>query len=346
MTFSMLTRNNPTLVIAACALSAALGACGSSAPSQQLVDARRAYNDAAASSAARYTPDDLLTARQALEKAEKAHDDDARSEDEVHLAYLAARKAQIAKAKGEIAEARKAEEQAKAMYQAQLERAATESQSNLAKAANELESEREARTEAELQKQQADRRAAAALQGLREVVEIQQDQRGTVITLTGGLLFGSGKSEVSPNARVRLDQLGDVLAQQPVDKPIQVVGHTDDTGSESTNERLSEKRAQAVADQLIARGIDSERITVEGRGEAEPIASNDTAEGRATNRRVEIILGTAGEAPGMTGEMPPAQRPGMGSSPGTMPQMDEPASGSPAAPDDRSNPQQPPMPGD
>jgi hypothetical protein len=110
------------------ALSATAWACGSSAPTQELVDARRAYERAQVSPATEYTPDELLTARQALDRAEAAHEDDPGSNTEAHLAYLAARKAQLAAARGEMAQAKASEAKAKATYQAQLEKTATSSQ--------------------------------------------------------------------------------------------------------------------------------------------------------------------------------------------------------------------------
>jgi len=71
---------------------------------------------------------------------------------------------------------------------------------------------------------------------------------------------------------------------------IRVVGHTDSVGSETYNQQLSEKRARATADYLISQGVSSSQVSVEGRGESEPRASNSTADGRAQNRRVEIYL--------------------------------------------------------
>jgi outer membrane protein OmpA-like peptidoglycan-associated protein len=279
------------------ALSATAWACGSSAPTQELVDARRAYERAQVSPATEYTPDELLTARQALDRAEAAHEDDPGSNTEAHLAYLAARKAQLAAARGEMAQAKASEAKAKATYQAQLEKTATSSQDQLAKTRGELEEAREATSTAEAARQAAERRAAAALQSLSQVATVKEEQRGMVITLSGSVLFPSGGATLSPIARQSLDQVAEALKQQAPETPLIIEGHTDSRGSDATNERLSQERAQAVASYLATRGIDESRIQVVGRGEEQPIASNDTTDGRASNRRVEIVVGGRSSEP-------------------------------------------------
>jgi outer membrane protein OmpA-like peptidoglycan-associated protein len=279
------------------ALSATAWACGSSAPTQELVDARRAYERAQVSPATEYTPDELLTARQALDRAEAAHEDDPGSNTEAHLAYLAARKAQLAAARGEMAQAQAAEAKAKATYQAQLEKTATSSQDQLAKTRGELEEAREATSTAEAARQAAERRAAAALQSLSQVATVKEEQRGRVITLSGSVLFPSGGATLSPIARQSLDQVAEALKQQAPETPLIIEGHTDSRGSDATNDRLSQERAQAVASYLATRGIDPSRIQVVGRGEEQPIASNDTTDGRASNRRVEIVVGGRSSEP-------------------------------------------------
>jgi outer membrane protein OmpA-like peptidoglycan-associated protein len=287
------------------ALCAAALACGSSAPTQELVDARRAYERAQVSPATEYTPNDLLTARQALDKAEAAHNDDPGSNTEAHLAYLAARRAQMAAARGEIAKAKANETKAKATYQARLEKTAASSQGELAKTRGELDNAREAQSSAEAARQEAEQRAAAALQSLSQVATIKEEQRGTVITLSGAVLFPSGGDTLSPIAQQSLDQVAQALQEQSPEGPIIIEGHTDSRGSDTTNEALSQKRAQAVANYLSTRGLDASRIQVVGRGEAQPVASNDTTDGRASNRRVEIVVGGRGSGQGTTvGAMP------------------------------------------
>jgi outer membrane protein OmpA-like peptidoglycan-associated protein len=275
------------------------GACASTQPTQQLVDARRAYDDARASEAAQYTPDKLLTAEQALARAEAAHDDDSGSPEEAHLAYLASRKAHIAMAHGKIAAAKQAEDKALALYQTRLESVASSSQSKLAGAQQQLEGERAKRAEAE-------KRAAAALASLAEVAKVKEETRGMVITLPGGVLFPSGGRDLSASARVALDQVATALNEQPSDAKILIEGHTDDRGSDSTNLELSRTRAEAVRAYLVQRGLAAQRIEAIGKGETTPLAGNDTSEGRATNRRVEIVVNTnqatAAAQPSMGGQ--------------------------------------------
>ncbi|MFW1392069.1 OmpA family protein [Vibrio parahaemolyticus] len=97
-------------------------------------------------------------------------------------------------------------------------------------------------------------------------------------------LFGFDSADVT--ASPELNHLTQQLHQYP-DAPVSIIGHTDSTGAANYNQRLSERRAQAVADYIIDQGVESKRITVEGRGESEPIADNRTKAGRANNRRVE-----------------------------------------------------------
>jgi OOP family OmpA-OmpF porin len=104
-----------------------------------------------------------------------------------------------------------------------------------------------------------------------------------------GLYFEVGDSTLRPESQIELERLVWLLSEKPT-LQIEVVGHTDSTGSAALNERLSWGRARAVVSYLVGRGIASERLRVRGAGAAEPIASNATPEGRAQNRRVEIRL--------------------------------------------------------
>jgi outer membrane protein OmpA-like peptidoglycan-associated protein len=111
-----------------------------------------------------------------------------------------------------------------------------------------------------------------------------------VITLSGSVLFPSGKSELHPLAQTRLREVADALTKQDPDSKIEVEGYTDSQGGRAFNERLSTERAEAVRDYLIKHGIAGDRITATGFGPDKPIADNGTAEGRANNRRVEIVV--------------------------------------------------------
>jgi outer membrane protein OmpA-like peptidoglycan-associated protein len=132
----------------------------------------------------------------------------------------------------------------------------------------------------------ADRRTAEALAKL---AAVRDDDRGTIITLSGSVLFASNKATLLPAARVRLESVADVLLEHP-ERAITIEGHTDAQGSAGHNADLSQRRADAVRSALVARGYPSDRITTAGLGEDQPVADNASAEGRANNRRVEIVV--------------------------------------------------------
>lgn len=110
-----------------------------------------------------------------------------------------------------------------------------------------------------------------------------------LIRATGDAAFETGRAALNEHFRRFLDGLTASLAGTP-EVTILVLGHTDSIGSATINKRISEDRASATKDYLIARGVAFERITAEGRGEGEPVADNATAEGRALNRRVELLI--------------------------------------------------------
>jgi outer membrane protein OmpA-like peptidoglycan-associated protein len=106
------------------------------------------------------------------------------------------------------------------------------------------------------------------------------------------VLFASAKFDLLNTAMTKLDQVADALKAQDPDKRMVVEGHTDSTGSERTNQALSLNRASSVRDYLVSRGVASEKITAVGMSSTKPIADNRTAENRANNRRVEIVIST------------------------------------------------------
>jgi outer membrane protein OmpA-like peptidoglycan-associated protein len=110
-----------------------------------------------------------------------------------------------------------------------------------------------------------------------------------ILSMPGRVTFSSGSSSVESNFFPVLDSMVVVLDEFNRTY-IDVIGHTDSKGSKEYNQRLSEKRARSVVDYLESRKVISERVMAEGMGEADPIAPNDTREGRAKNRRVEIRL--------------------------------------------------------
>lgn len=114
------------------------------------------------------------------------------------------------------------------------------------------------------------------------------------VTFDNGILFATNKSELSPAARTSLTTFATSLKNSP-DTDVTIFGHTDNTGSRAVNEKLSQQRAEAVANFLVGNGISRSRITTEGLAYDQPVADNSTVEGRAKNRRVEIYI-TANEA--------------------------------------------------
>jgi outer membrane protein OmpA-like peptidoglycan-associated protein len=118
-----------------------------------------------------------------------------------------------------------------------------------------------------------------------------------VITLSGSVLFASAKSDLLPEAQLRLNDVANALIKEdPLSKMV-VEGHTDSQGAPAYNQDLSQHRAQAVRDYLVGRGIAGDRISAQGFGPTRSIADNNSAEGRANNRRVEIVVQPATPAP-------------------------------------------------
>ena len=111
-------------------------------------------------------------------------------------------------------------------------------------------------------------------------------------TMSTSALFDFDSDVLKEEGKVALHALGDdIKAKSGKVVDIDIIGHTDSTGPEDYNQGLSERRAQSVADYLVAEGIDANIIDVSGEGESNPIASNDTREGRAENRRVDVNVG-------------------------------------------------------
>mgnify|MGYP001350172194 FL=1 len=123
--------------------------------------------------------------------------------------------------------------------------------------------------------------------------KVERVGEGIVVEFADKVLFGFDRSDLSATAEGNLDKLSNILKEYP-DTNIEIQGHTDSKGSDSYNMSLSEKRAQSVATYLRGRGIASNRITTKGYGETAPVASNDTEDGRAENRRVNFLI-TANE---------------------------------------------------
>lgn len=136
----------------------------------------------------------------------------------------------------------------------------------------------------------------------RQKREMEQATRGTgiavsqtednqlMLNIPSDISFAVGRSDIQPNFAPVLDQFAMGLRNNPY-SDVRIVGHTDSTGSDAVNNPLSVDRAASTRNYLVNRGVDGRRIAIDGMGERYPIASNDTAEGRARNRRVEIFVG-------------------------------------------------------
>lgn len=120
-------------------------------------------------------------------------------------------------------------------------------------------------------------------------VEKVNDGEGLKITFDSGILFATNSSTVSDASKNALSNFATTLKNNP-DTYLRIIGHTDNTGKVDYNQTLSEKRAKSVEDFLLYQGVNSGRMAYEGKGIHQPVADNSTAEGRALNRRVEIII--------------------------------------------------------
>lgn len=109
------------------------------------------------------------------------------------------------------------------------------------------------------------------------------------LNIPSDISFDTGRADIKPNMQPILDQFAHGLSAQP-NTEVRIIGHTDSTGSEAVNNPLSVNRAASARDYLVSRGVNSRLIQIDGRGEREPIADNNTDAGRAKNRRIEIFL--------------------------------------------------------
>ncbi len=119
-------------------------------------------------------------------------------------------------------------------------------------------------------------------------LKLQKTERGLVLTL-GDVLFDTGQATLKSGANGTMDRLATALREKSGRK-VTIEGHTDNVGSDASNQGLSERRAQAVQTALTQRGVERSQITALGKGENFPLATNDSADGRQSNRRVELIF--------------------------------------------------------
>jgi outer membrane protein OmpA-like peptidoglycan-associated protein len=226
------------------------------------------------------------------------------------------------------------ERQKAVMAQQQAQQQAQQAREAQQQAAEQRQQAEQARKQAEQQARQAQQQAQQAQQQaqkvgqqekqlreqlknqLSQVLQTRETARGLIVNMND-VLFGFNKYNLKPEARMKLAKVSGILLAYPQLK-LQVEGYTDDIGSANYNQKLSEKRADSVRDFLIDQNVPANNITSEGYGESDPVASNSTAQGRAENRRVELVVsGNAigvpqQQQPGSTGQNQPAPPPQRG----------------------------------
>jgi outer membrane protein OmpA-like peptidoglycan-associated protein len=271
--------------------------CGSAVLPQELASARGAYDRAAHGPAASLNPTDLHTAKQSLDAAERSFKDEGDSQVTRDLGYAAERNAETAESRARAMAAAAETEQVVAQMHAATATEGKRTSAELAVANKELASKDQAlqvqgaalQTETQ-RRQDAEKRAAQAAADLAKFASVKQETRGMVITLSGSVLFTSGKSELLPAAQVKLNDVATALSEQDPESTMVVEGHTDSQGTPAFNQELSQRRAQSVRDYLVSRGVAADRITAQGFGPDRTVGDNATPEGRANNRRVEIVV--------------------------------------------------------
>lgn len=279
--------------------SSSLGSlgCGSAAVPPELASARTAYNRASNGPAASLDPTDLHVAKQSLDAAEASFEKDGDSQVTRDLAYAAERQGETAESRARTLQTAAETEQINTQAQAATEARGKMTAEQLAQANQQIASQNQALQaqqtafQSEVQRREAaEKRAADAAADLAKLATVKQDTRGMVITLSGSVLFASAQYDLLPSAQVKLNDIAKALTEQDPDSTMVVEGHTDSQGGEDFNQKLSQRRAEAVRTYLVSRGIASDRISAEGMGLSHPVADNSTPEGRANNRRVEIVV--------------------------------------------------------
>jgi OmpA-OmpF porin, OOP family len=267
------------ILVSSAVAVALLSACASAPKRVEQLEQARAEVETLAQDpmANQVAQQELQAARTALQEANAAFADKRPLPEVVHLAYVAEKNAEIGKARIDEAQSRQQVAQGEAdRNRVLLEARTAEAQSQTQRAQQAQQEALTARTELE--------NARKELSDL----QAQQTDRGMVLTL-GDVLFDTGKATLKPGAAERLDRLSAFLSENSGTR-VMIEGHTDSQGSDEYNEELSRRRAQAVADALLTRGIPSSRFEVLGRGEGVPVADNGSAAGRQQNRRVEIVF--------------------------------------------------------
>jgi outer membrane protein OmpA-like peptidoglycan-associated protein len=267
---------------------AGLAACaGTRMPPKELTDARDEVLQAR-DAASRLDPTDVHEADLALLNAERAWQNDPDSMSAVDLALIAQRKAQIAEAEAQAAQASNRAAVAKQQMQALAATQLGQTERQLDQTKEQLQQQKQSSDLQRARLADMETKLRNARATIAKIATIRDDDRGMVITLQGELLFKTGQWELKPAAMAKLDEIAEALKGD--EQPIDVVGYTDDVGTRANNMDLSQKRAGAVRDYLVEKGIPQDLVRAEGHGPDNPAADNSSVEGRATNRRVELVV--------------------------------------------------------
>jgi outer membrane protein OmpA-like peptidoglycan-associated protein len=267
-------------------LALALGACASiPQPNPVLENARIAVQAAEGdSNVNKYAALDLDVARKNLSSAENAamHHQDAAI---AQPAYLATQNARLAQAHA----AAKADDARVAAGQAERDQIMLAARTREADDAKVAAANSKQVADSALNQRDQANIETARVQAELDALKATPTSRGMVLTL-GDVLFDTGRAELKSGASRKLDQLAQFLVEH-ADRRVQIDGFTDSIGTDSYNEELSQRRANAVRESLIARGVESSRVGTEGYGKSYPVANNTDSGGRQLNRRVEVVIG-------------------------------------------------------
>ncbi|MBE0599050.1 MAG: DUF4398 and OmpA-like domain-containing protein [Desulfuromonadales bacterium] len=240
-----------------------------------------------------HAPMELNRAGEALQRAENLFERGEDEEQVSHQAYLALHRAAIAREAARL----KVSQEVIAGAEGERQRVLLAARSREAEQARQLaETRRQKLEEAQVQARErgeAGQQEVQALQQQLAELQAQETPRGLVLTLKD-IVFEIDSSNLQPGAGRVIDKIAEFLAAHP-DRTVAIEGFTDSTGPEEYNQRLSEARARSVADALVLRGIEQQRIITRGYGEQYPVASNENPTGRQLNRRVEIIVSNGSE---------------------------------------------------
>ena len=288
----------------------------------ELTTARTSYARASSGPAVQLLPAELHKAKIILDAAETSFADEKNSQKTIDLAYIADRTIQTVEVQARTVLSTQTITKAKQDYQDKQAASAKKTQATLvktrlqlsdsqagqAKQATQLGVEHAARQEADSKAAASEQRAldseqktiaanektAAANDALAKLAA-KEEERGMVITLSGGVLFRSNDAQLLPAAQTKLDDVAAALLTNG--RPVSIEGYTDSKGSQSRNIDLSQRRADSVRSYLISRGLPGDRVVARGMGPDRPIADNTSSEGRANNRRVEIVVAKVATQP-------------------------------------------------